>query len=504
MLRLLPVVILAIALFATATAYVPDTLTVTFLEVGEADAAIVQTPNGHTMLVDAGRQGNSVTVSDALAAEGIERLDYVVGTHEDADHIGGMVPVLSYMELGEYVNNGVEDPDPSDTTLFLRTYLASRGITPRAVEAGDTLALDPANVTVTVLNPPADPGSDDNEASVVLRLVYGTQSFLLAGDAEQTAEGWMLASSRPLGSRILKVGHHGGATATSAGFVAAVDPEIAVISVGPNAYGHPSQAVVKRLQDSGATVFSTGASGTVRVTATRTGYTVTTVDGPELPGTLPGASMPPTDPDFDGVFDDLNGNGRRDFADVVMLFNQMTWIAANEPVERFDFNGNGRIDFADVVVCFNRIGEPIVTPSPSPTPTATVTTPSTTTTSTTPTETVTTPSTTVTSTTTTAAPAYTLAITGLDLQNEWVSVRNTGTAPVQMQGCTISDASVHVYTFPSFTLASEATVTVYTGAGTNTATALYWGLGSSVWNNTGDTATLKRPDGSVISSLTRP
>ena len=125
------------------------------------------------MLVDAGRQGNSVTVLNALAAEGITRLDYIVGSHEDADHIGGMVPVLSYMELGEYVNNGVEDPDPSDTTLFLRTYLASRGITPRAVEAGDTLALDPANVTVTVLNPQPDRGSDDNEAPVVLRLVYG-------------------------------------------------------------------------------------------------------------------------------------------------------------------------------------------------------------------------------------------------------------------------------------------------------------------------------------------
>jgi beta-lactamase superfamily II metal-dependent hydrolase len=321
--RFLSVVLLAVALFATATSYVPDTLTVTFLDVGEADAAIVQAPNGHTMLVDAGRQGNSVTVSNALAAEGITRLDYVVGTHEDADHIGGMVPVLSYMELGEYVNNGVEDPDPSDTTLFLRTYLASRGITPRAVEAGDSLALDPANVTVTVLNPPADPGSDDNEASVVLRLVYGTQSFLLAGDAEQAAEGWMIASGRPLASRILKVGHHGGATATSAGFVAAVDPDVAVISVGPNAYGHPSQAVVKRLQDSGATVYSTGASGTVRVTATRTGYTIATADGPELPGTLPGASVPPTDPDFDGVYDDLNGNGRRDFADVVWLFNPL-------------------------------------------------------------------------------------------------------------------------------------------------------------------------------------
>jgi competence protein ComEC len=73
-----------------------------------------------------------------------------------------------------------------------------------------------------------------------------------------------------------------------------------------------------------------------------------------------------------------------------------------------------------------------------------------------------------------------------------------------LQGCAISDASIHVYTFPSFVLAAGATVTVHTGPGTNTAMDLYWGLGSSVWNNTGDTATLKRPDGTVISSMTRP
>jgi competence protein ComEC len=173
--RLLPVLLFALALFATATAYVPDTLTVTFLDVGEADAAIVQAPNGHAMLVDAGRQGDAVTVSNALAAEGITRLDYVVATDEDADHIGGVVPVLSYMAVGEYVNNGVEDPDPSQTTLFLRTYLGSRSIAPRAVTAGDTLALDPTNVIVTVLNPEPDRGNDDNGASVVLRLVYGDE-----------------------------------------------------------------------------------------------------------------------------------------------------------------------------------------------------------------------------------------------------------------------------------------------------------------------------------------
>ena len=115
-----------------------------------------------------------------------------------------------------------------------------------------------------------------------------------------------------------------------------------------NSYGHPSQAVVKRLQDSGATVYSTAASGTIRITATRTGYAVDAAGGPELPVPVPGASLPPTDPDFDGAFEDVNGNQRRDFADVVMVFNNLNWIAANEPVVRFDFNRNGRIDFADV------------------------------------------------------------------------------------------------------------------------------------------------------------
>lgn len=293
--RLLPFFLIALAL--PTTAYVLDTLTVTLLDVGHGDSILVRGPNGRAMLVDAGRKGAAPTVSNVLAAEGITRLDHVVGTHEDADHIGGMVIVLSYMAIGEYLNNGVQDPDPSDTTLFLRTYLASRSITPRAVTAGDTIALDPANVTVTVLNPQPDRGADDNEASVVLRLVYGTQSFLLAADAEDRAEQRMIATGLPLASTVLKVGHHGGKSATTASFVAAVDPAVAVISVGPNSYGHPSSDVVARLESSGATVYRTDTGGTVRVTATRTGLEVSTGTGTvqpvtTVPTTLPVPALP--------------------------------------------------------------------------------------------------------------------------------------------------------------------------------------------------------------------
>lgn len=280
-------ILLLVILIAPAMAYVPDTLTVTVIDVGESDAIMVQAPNGHAMLIDAGRKGDAVTVSDALATEGITRLDYVVGTHEDADHIGGMVSVLSYMTVGEYVNNGVEGSDPSQTTLFLRTYLASRSIIPRAVTAGDTLALDPTNVTVSVLNPQADRGSDDNSASVVLRLTFGTQSFLLAADADERAEERMIASGQQLTAQVLKVGHHGSKSATTPAFIAAVDPSLAVISVGPNSYGHPDPAVIARLEASGATVYRTDTSGTIRIMAARTGYGVDAATGPDLPLTVP-------------------------------------------------------------------------------------------------------------------------------------------------------------------------------------------------------------------------
>ena len=148
----------------------------------------------------------------------------------------------------------------------------------------------------------------------------------------------------------------GAAAGSGAPFIAAVDPSIAVITSGrPGTSSDPDPTVVKRLQDSSADVFSTAASGTVRITATRTGFVMETLLGPKLPITVPGNALPPTDPNFDGAFEDVNGNQRRDFADVVSVFNNLNWIAANEPVVRFDFNHNGRMDFADVVFLFNTI-----------------------------------------------------------------------------------------------------------------------------------------------------
>jgi competence protein ComEC len=474
--RYLLTILLLALLIVPATAHDPGTLTVSFLDVGQGDAILVQAPNDRAMLVDSGEAWAGPTVSADLTAEGIARLDYLVASHDDDDHIGGIPEVLRHVTVGEFVNNGL--PADTETTTHLWSLLADRQIPSQAATAGDTIPLDPANITVSVLNPPADRGTDQNEDSVVLRLVFGNQSFLLTGDAGTEAEDQILAAGQPIVSTYLKVGHHGSSTSTGTWFVNAVNPTVAIIEAGRfNLFHHPNQAVVKRLQESGATVYTTAESGTVRVTATRTNSRLETTLGPELPITLPGFSLPPTDPDFDGTFEDVDGNQQRDFADVVTYFNQMDWIEANEPVARFDIDRNGQVDFGDVIRLFTIIDEPIVTPTPTPT----------------------------TSPTMTPEPDYTLAIAGLDLANEWVSVWNTGDAPVDLTGCTLSDAgSTHVYTFPSFTLAAGSTVTVHTGSGQNTGTDLFWGLGSSVWNNDGDTVTLKRPSGTVISTLTQP
>ena len=205
--RLLLALFFALCSIGLSAAYDPDTLTVTILDVGQADAIPVQAPNGASMLVDAAEPWNASVVSACLAEEGIDRLAFAVGTHNHEDHIGGMVHVLPQVTVGQYVNSSV--PPDTQWARELNTYIVDRGIPFRSVTAGDTIALDPANVTVTVLNPPADPGTDANEASVVLRLAFGTQSFLLAGDTGTTAEGWMLASNRTLASQFLKAGHHG-------------------------------------------------------------------------------------------------------------------------------------------------------------------------------------------------------------------------------------------------------------------------------------------------------
>ncbi len=185
------------------------------------------------------------------------QLDYIVAALDHLDRIGGKVGVLPQVAVGEFRNNGVLASIQTATNL--RIYLSTHAIATQAAIAGDTIAPGPADVTV--LNSPAAPGTDRNEASVV----SGSSSATGRSYAPVTPAPRLRAPSSsgcPVVSRFLTVGHHGRRTATEAPFVAAVDPTVAEIEAGRfNSYGHQSRAVVQRLQDSGARVYSTASIG---------------------------------------------------------------------------------------------------------------------------------------------------------------------------------------------------------------------------------------------------
>lgn len=246
-------------------------LEVLFFDVGQGDAALITLPNGRHLLVDAGLrdpytdQGRR-TLLPHLERMGIPTLDAVIVTHWHGDHAGGLPTVLRTVPVRRVLHNGSHYP----SDLFRETMhvVDSLDIPHQAVHAGDTLHLDP-NVRLQVLWPqrPAYDQAGENDASVVLRIVYGNTSFLLTGDAEQLTET-QLASALPayLVSDVVKVAHHGSATSSTDVFVNQVVQEatVAVISVGKhNLFRHPDPDVVRRWEAAGATVRTTAGQGAV-------------------------------------------------------------------------------------------------------------------------------------------------------------------------------------------------------------------------------------------------
>ena len=177
-------------------------------------------------------------------------LDVVVMTHVDGDHSKGLLEVLDRYDVATVVVG--ETPLDNDLSQEWRAKLNRKQIDPVKVSEGYRLEVEPG-VTLEVLNPPGVPfngsGSDRNNNAVVLRLIYGQVSFMLASDIEAFAEGYLVRSSAELESTVLKAAHHGSRTSSTAGFLNQVNPTLAVISSGPgNQFGHPHVEVTERLE----------------------------------------------------------------------------------------------------------------------------------------------------------------------------------------------------------------------------------------------------------------
>lgn len=234
------------------------TLTVTWLDVGQGDAAVIQC-GGQAMLIDGGKPEKSSYIYAWLQQHGLSYLDVIVATHVDADHIGGLSGALNYASVGTAycpVTTGT-----TETFQSFVKYLAQQGKQITVPTAGETFALGGAQVQILG---PLHSAEDSNDNSIVLKLSFGATSFLFTGDAERTEEQDLLNAGVNLQSTVLKVGHHGSDTSTSYPFLRAVAPQYAVISVGAgNSYGHPTEAVLSRLRDAGVTTFRTDMQGEI-------------------------------------------------------------------------------------------------------------------------------------------------------------------------------------------------------------------------------------------------
>ena len=237
----------------------PSFFEITFFDVGEADAALVNC-DGKYLLIDGGNPGDSSMLYSYLEQHNIQHIDYVVCTHAHADHVGGISGALNYATVGTAFAP-VAEYDSRAFSSFVK-YLAAQGKEISIPAAGDSFDLGSA--AVTFLGPIS--ASDNlNDTSLVLRIVYGETSFLFAADAERDEEIEILESGRTVRSTLLKVGHHGSETSTSLPFATAVDARYAVISVGPNDYGHPSETVLDRLAK--CEIYRTDLDGTIICTS---------------------------------------------------------------------------------------------------------------------------------------------------------------------------------------------------------------------------------------------
>ncbi len=239
-----------------------DLLAVSFLDVGQGDAILVSRKGAH-ILIDTGPQDAWDALQNALAARGVETLEYLILTHPHSDHIGCAPQILQ-----TYPVKRVLMPDaPTNTRIFEKTLdaILEYSVPAQKARAGDSFELEEAKFSI--LSPlPGASFESLNNYSVVLRMTFGDTSFLFTGDAEREIEASLIRQGLYLKSDVLKVGHHGSSTSSTQAFLNEVRPQIAVICVGEgNSYGHPKAQILQRLEKLGASVYRTDQNGAVTV-----------------------------------------------------------------------------------------------------------------------------------------------------------------------------------------------------------------------------------------------
>ncbi len=265
----LAIVFAAFVILFPASEHGRKDLEITFLDIGQGDSAFLRLPNGATILIDGGPRANfdsgKFIVLPFLKSLGINKIDVVVATHADMDHIGGLTSVLDEMKVGKIIMPHSRHTTRTHDRLLKLIY--EKGVGFQFGRRGQRIDICP-DVRIDILHPidewVAGSWASENDRSIVMRLVYGGTSAIFTGDIGEYAKEEILENVPDISSDVLKVSHHGAKSGSSKAFLAAVRPRIAVISAGRNnLFGHPAPEVIDRLTSMRAAIYRTDRDGAI-------------------------------------------------------------------------------------------------------------------------------------------------------------------------------------------------------------------------------------------------
>jgi competence protein ComEC len=241
-------------------------LEVNFLDVGQGDAAFIETPGSLQILIDGGpssaileKLGNKMPFWD-------RSIDLIILSHPEKDHLAGLIEVLKRYKVENILWTGIVR-DTAEYREWSR-LIREEGARVVIAQAGQIIKI--GKIEIDILNPLENLSGqeleDSNDSSVVAKLIYGQDSFLFTGDISSKTEEKIISDSADIDIDVLKISHHGSKYSSTGGFIKAVSPEIAVIEVGKdNSYGHPAQEVLDRLINYGIDILRTDISGDIKI-----------------------------------------------------------------------------------------------------------------------------------------------------------------------------------------------------------------------------------------------
>ena len=440
-------------------------LKVHFIDVGQGDSILIDY-GSYEMLIDGGRGSDCVAYIPSYVDGSLE---VMVATHPDADHIGGLDDVLDAFVVEHIWLNG--DTATTQTYTSFMAAVNAEGAQVHQAHRGDQISL--STLTFNILHPALPLSSDRNENSIVLVLSFGQVDFLFTGDVESAAEASMVSAGLIDDIDILKVSHHGSKYCSTANFLAAARPEIAIYSAGAsNPYGHPTPETIRRLHDIEATIYGTGVHGTITVTTGGTTYDVQPTNN-----VLPVVPVDTSDVTHDLTVS-VNGQGTTSPSPGLHTYDedtQVTITALPASGWRFDHWGGdvtgdslGVVIIMDanksVIACFEEV-------------------------------------TAVGSNVQITRIFYDGSVPRVE-SDEYVEIKNLGDGPQDLAGWVLKDIDdgYPSFTFPSFILGPGESIRVYTNETHPKYGGFSFSYGKAIWNNEDhDTAALYNAQGEEIS-----